>query len=1107
MQKNIEIEELVKEVARNELEINNVKAFLAERQQSSGAAECTALIDAKRTLAEAEAATASVKRQVEVIENEISHLRKKLELGKNNPDQGYSLMSASCDSSAYSIKLVSFFNARHFVSFGDKPGPVHAHSWQIQLDISVGSEICELVSFSKIQSAIKSVFNPFEDTVLNYKHPFNKIQPTTENMALYFFNSLEEALKEIGLGMASLSVWETPTKGIEVTSHSFIFDNLDGEDSETPPGEEAVCQMAAAAIETGGPELEGQIHSEEKSDREEYAKPLIKAKSTIRANHLIAGHALSIIIITLAAVISYYNTLWPPAGEHYPWGSDTWGHLFKAEYLFNEIFKGNYYPQFTEYWYNGGQPFRYWAPLPYYVIALTRAISPDIFFAGIYYVFGCALFGGLSWLLFSGRMGIWPATAAGVIWTIWQDNARVAFSEGNLPRVMATALLPLLLFILLNVIEKKKPYLYIVGMVALVHLVILCHAMVGAIYSTSMILFVVFLFIMGGCQLKEGIRAILVIAAGIASSSWWLLPSLVGGIASLDSEAVKNAIEFVPANISFNPLNRFTTPEDFYWGISIILALLVTMATWKSKPPWAKSLAVCGIVLILITLPASRVFYTFLPLSNLLWPLRFSSFAAMAVIASCLAFNPPGRRQRLLNSSYVTGFLIAGIFSAFLIDSLFSIRLLSHTNPQPTSIMNIADKIKSKPGWRVATIDLSRLGSAPSYLFSNSAGLEQVAGWAWQGAVTSSNLMLINTGLEMKYYPFLFRSCVNLGATELVVSEELVEDKESFKAAAEKAGYIRTSDLGKLSLWHSVDYPYLVEKRNSCLVVGKYSSAVAMQFPEAHMGSSIFIDDYSLSELKKYPQIIYTGAEWRSKEKAEAIVAEYASSGGKVYIEMAGMPKSVLSKQPEFLGVVGEAVTLRGQLEIKGQDREFLLQPFSDKMPVWKAYVPLGLDGVELEFSYYGNQAPVYGYKIVNGNKIWFLGGNIIYHSFLTGDTLALKFIKAILGLSDHYTVPRLVPLYGYEATENGYIMSYHSDRDFEAILPVASLDGMKAEIDGSPMEIDVYENLVMLNLPGGRHIITLSLTKTPVYSKGAAGTAASLVLVAAGLLYIRRKG
>ncbi|MCL4441259.1 MAG: 6-pyruvoyl-tetrahydropterin synthase-related protein [Firmicutes bacterium] len=1004
-------------------------------------------------------------------------------------------------SSLYTIKLVSFINARHFVSFGQNPGPVHAHSWQIQIEIRVPAKNPDLVAFAKILGASKSVLAPYENVVLNHVHPFNKVQPTTENIALYLYNRLEDAMLEIGLGLGKLSVWETPTRGIEVDRRYPEIDTLI-EDSEageiSAPGEEAAAT------------LDDEMADDEFSGRPYYKDiPEQSASEKIEPSVLHScksrQYAVSFVIICLAAFLAYHSVLLPPAEKHYPWGSDTWGHLFKAEYLYHEISKGNYYPLFTEYWYNGHQPFRYWAPLPYYVLFLLRALCGDIFTAGNYYVIFCALLGGLSWLLLARRMGLWPATMAGVLWVLWLDNVRVAFSEGNLPRVLATALLPLIFAVFLDVLEKRKYLFGIISAVILIHLVVICHAMIAAVYCLCLAQFSFLLWVFRGCGLKDCVRGVLVLAGGVVTAGWWLLPSMTGGITELDVESVKNALQFVSASISFNPVYRFTSRETFYWGISIILALTATCITFRSKPPWAKSLALCGIGLVIITFPVMRPLYITLPLSHLLWPLRFSSFAALAILGSCLSFNLPERRQRLIKSSYVVGMLVAFLFVALLLDSIVSVRLLAHTGSKSFNLIQSVEVLKKAPGWRVATIDLSRLGSAPSFVFSEMAGLEQVFGWAWQGAVTSNSIMLLNTGLEMQYYPFLFRSCNYLGATELLVKDDVIEDPEAFKGAAAQAGYKRESVFSGLSIWHGVDYPYIIEKQYKCLVVGKYAGIVALQFPGVEMATSRYIDDYPLEYYKKYPVVIFTGAEYRSKAKAEEIVANYAASGGRAYIEMAGMPQSVLAKQPEFLGVHGEPVTLEGQLAVFGKGRNILLQPFSSAIPLWKAYVPLVLDGVELEFKYYGNQAPIFGYKLVNGNKVWFFGGNIIYHSFLSGDPQALNLLRDILGLRTDYTAGKVIPLTHYHANERGYEMGYRSDRDFEAVVPVAAMDGIKVEVDGKSVPPAKFENLLQVNLPAGNHEITICIEKTPIYLWGAVLSSVSVVLIATALFIYRR--
>ena len=79
-----------------------------------------------------------------------------------------------------------------------------------------------------------------------------------------------------------------------------------------------------------------------------------------RAQLAIAG-----LVIFAAAVLVYQDVLFlEDSTARYPWSSDAWGHLIKAEYLAEQIGQGNYYPDLFPQWYNGQQMLRYYAPLP-----------------------------------------------------------------------------------------------------------------------------------------------------------------------------------------------------------------------------------------------------------------------------------------------------------------------------------------------------------------------------------------------------------------------------------------------------------------------------------------------------------------------------------------------------------------------------------------------------------------------------------------------------------------------------------------------------------------------------------------------------------------------
>ena len=49
--------------------------------------------------------------------------------------------------------------------------------------------------------------------ILNHEYPFNLIQPTTENIAMCFFNRLDQSLNELGLSLEELDLWGAPTRG------------------------------------------------------------------------------------------------------------------------------------------------------------------------------------------------------------------------------------------------------------------------------------------------------------------------------------------------------------------------------------------------------------------------------------------------------------------------------------------------------------------------------------------------------------------------------------------------------------------------------------------------------------------------------------------------------------------------------------------------------------------------------------------------------------------------------------------------------------------------------------------------------------------------------
>lgn len=1080
---------------------------------------------------------------------------------ERNNDLNIEYSDAEQQISYITMKIVAFLNARHYMVFADKKGKPHGHSWQLQAEARVPVKYNSFIKFEDLDKLLNKLLAPYQRSILNEVPPFDRIEPLTENISVYFFNSLYDALENLDVDLVRLSVWENPTKGIEITERlpqyfssqdnksvpaSVIektlneaapgLDNADSLSTSPPPSnlEQDINEINGGILSGDEPISEELVttdiipehnHPSEVTDRIDNEKQAEsenaphsswpeRVMERIKTYLSLGGSSveeqvehspyplwqiiLAILVISGVAIWAYWPLLSAPLYKVYPWGSDTWGHLFKAQFLYREILNGNYYPQFMADWYNGCQPFRYWAPLPYYVLALLHHFTQNIFVAGNYYIFFCALLGGTGCLLLARRIGLWPAIMLGIIWLIWPDNVRIALSEGNLPRILATAFLPFLLYTFMEAVkDKKRVWPFLVTLI-IIHIVILCHAMIGAIYIICLLMFGFLWWLFGGCSFTGLIRSIIAMILGVISSAWWLLPSLKGGLTSMGAGAT-GGIQYIAANISFNPVFRFTNREEFYWGITVLLVTLISITLWKKKPTWAKSLIIVGLFLVLLTFPAFSWLHQLLPLSQILWPLRFSTFASLALLVAAFAVSFNYLKNMGPSKKKWIGLLILSMFILLFLDSFYSQKVLMETRVEPYRIAQTTREIKENTGWRVVTLDLSSLGSSPSYLLSVVSHREQVFGWAWQGAATARNIMLLNTAMQNKYYPFLFRQLAFLGATDLMIKDSMLKDGEEFKKIAYKEGFRHQGTIEGVSYWKKDQASYFLITDRKCLGIGKYVDYYSLQFPSLETGYSNRIDDYDGEYLKQYPLIILAGAQWNQQQKAEKQILQYVASGGKVIVDMTGFPTDIMSRQPKFLGVYSEPVKLRGRITIQSANGEIYLGSFSHGNSPWNSLVPQPLDGVELSFDYMGNQAPLYGYKYYNGNKVWFLGANLAYHAFLTKEPAARHILQEIVQLPQEIEPVEMIPFSSYRSTNEGYQMSYQTDQAVDAIIPIAALDVMEARIDNERVVLDKFENLVRIRLPAGTHSINLQISSAPVYYWGRLISYLGLVLV---LLY-----
>ncbi len=126
---------------------------------------------------------------------------------------------ASLPGGHYELSVDVFFNARHFVVMGGRRGPIHTHSYRLQVRCtarSLDSNQC-IVSFADVKRLTEGATAPFRQQLLNELPVFAGLQPTSECLVTVIAQVLEHDLRQLPIRLASVTLWETPSVSITYT--------------------------------------------------------------------------------------------------------------------------------------------------------------------------------------------------------------------------------------------------------------------------------------------------------------------------------------------------------------------------------------------------------------------------------------------------------------------------------------------------------------------------------------------------------------------------------------------------------------------------------------------------------------------------------------------------------------------------------------------------------------------------------------------------------------------------------------------------------------------------------------------------------------------------
>ncbi len=114
----------------------------------------------------------------------------------------------------FEISVDYSFAAGHALrGYKGKCENVHGHNYKVQVTV-VGEQLNStglLMDFVDLRGAVKKLVERLDHQFLNDLPPFDRLNPSAENMARYFCDELAPLVKPQGLNVKSVKIWETDT--------------------------------------------------------------------------------------------------------------------------------------------------------------------------------------------------------------------------------------------------------------------------------------------------------------------------------------------------------------------------------------------------------------------------------------------------------------------------------------------------------------------------------------------------------------------------------------------------------------------------------------------------------------------------------------------------------------------------------------------------------------------------------------------------------------------------------------------------------------------------------------------------------------------------------
>jgi 6-pyruvoyltetrahydropterin/6-carboxytetrahydropterin synthase len=118
----------------------------------------------------------------------------------------------------YEISVEKHFDAAHYLrDYKGKCENLHGHRYTIVVKVSAEklNDTGLAYDFTDLKARLGKILERFDHTCLNDVKPFDKINPSTENIAAEIYKELKKKLAKDPITLTSVAAFETPHQGVE----------------------------------------------------------------------------------------------------------------------------------------------------------------------------------------------------------------------------------------------------------------------------------------------------------------------------------------------------------------------------------------------------------------------------------------------------------------------------------------------------------------------------------------------------------------------------------------------------------------------------------------------------------------------------------------------------------------------------------------------------------------------------------------------------------------------------------------------------------------------------------------------------------------------------